>query len=708
MVDNQQHSATEKLEHHVDDIQAALLNLLRNTPSFEHAEKLISSLVEEMKVSLEELHVSDEELRQQNEELEAVGNALETERHHYHDLFDSAPIGYLVTDQNGLIRESNRAAAQMLNIDLKHIIGKPLALFVPEKEKSDFRQQLIQVSPLVNVKSWESHLQPRGSPEVRDVLFIVSQIKQQVNHEEVSNLRWLVHDISDRKRAEAAKLAQFFRETFEYAAVGIAHISPNNEWLRVNQRLCDMLGYSREALLNLSPGAVIHPDDKIIFMQIHRQLIRGALENATLEKRYLHKSGETVWVHLTLSAVHSASEGYAYTIAIVNDITERIRLIAAEREQRALAEALRETAMTITNSLDVQEVLHHILSTISRIVPQEAASTLLVEEKGLHIVKGWGYDNRFIPPLEEALKQLCVPNSETSIFDQAAITKQPVILSDWVDHSSWENIPEIRAIRSLICVPIISQNDVIGFLELHSSTPNFFTDYDGAHLQTFAAQAAIAIQNARAHEQALQLAAHEERERLARDLHDAVTQTLFTASLISESLLRMGKKKPERILPLLERLHMLNRGAIAEMRNLLTELRPDYLLKVPLSTQLYQLADAVKSRKKMDIQVIIRDDNPLPPEVQTAFYRIAQEALNNVVKHSHANKVEIGLHNQPYNVRLYLRDDGCGFDPTQNSSGIGMGTMRERAEAIQASFEVTSTKGEGTQVMINWSPKQKG
>src|SRR5205085_946636 len=158
------------------------------------------------------------------------------------------------------------------------------------------------------------------------------------------------------------------------------------------------------------------------------------------------------------------------------------------------------------------------------------------------------------------------------------------------------------------------------------------------------------------------LAALEERQRLARDLHDAVTQTLFTSSVISEALLRVDKDKPEKIWSHLNTLHTLNRGAMAEMRTLLIELRPEYMLKLPLTTQLQQLIDAVKSRKQIDIQLTINEDKgkSIPTEVQIVFYRIMQEALNNIVKHSGASEVEVVFNNLPMQIVLSISDNGVG------------------------------------------------
>jgi two-component system nitrate/nitrite sensor histidine kinase NarX len=597
-----------------------------------------------------------------------------------------------------------------LNIRVQYLIGKPFGIFIGEDQRVDFRLRLLDLTKGNTVRSWETRLFPRDASEARNVILTIAPIRiQEAGQEKVASLRWLLHDITERKRAEVEEREQYFRATFEQAGVGIGHVSSDGRWLQVNQKLCDILGYSREELIRATtPLSVSHPEDVATHQQLHRQLVSGELDTASIEKRYIHKNGSVVWANLTVSAVRSPTGEHDYNIDVIEDITQRKRIEAEERKQRALAETMRETALTLTSTLNFSEVLDHILEGLSRIVPLEAASVLLVEDQGPRIVRGWGYDEGLNPLLEVVLGDVCLPQTENRLFDEIVATKEPALLSEWTDHGKWEQVPAIQSIRSLICAPIIARDDVIGYLALHSSTPNFFTSQHSQHLQTFAAQAAVAIQNARAHEQAQMLAALEERQRLARDLHDAVTQTLFTASVISESLLRLGKDDPDVLMPHLEKLYMLNRGALAEMRNLLVELRPEYLLRLHLSTQLRQLADAVKGRKQIDVQVTIHEGKPIPSEAQVAMYRIAQEALNNVVKHSRASRVEVLLDNRADAVKLVIRDNGRGIKLKKADSGLGMETMRERAASIHASLDIASEAGKGTEVTVIWPRKEGG
>ena len=156
----------------------------------------------------------------------------------------------------------------------------------------------------------------------------------------------------------------------------------------------------------------------------------------------------------------------------------------------------------------------------------------------------------------------------------------------------------------------------------------------------------------------------------------------------------------------LEELRLLTRGALAEMRTLLVELRPNALAEVPLPTLLRQLSEALTGKTRLDIQFSSEGERKLPPDVQVAFYRIAQEALNNTVKHSKASQVVVMLRLNTQ-VRLSITDNGTGFDTTNLTPGhLGLKIMRERGETIGAKFNIYSKPGEGTQVTVTWQEEE--
>jgi signal transduction histidine kinase len=216
-------------------------------------------------------------------------------------------------------------------------------------------------------------------------------------------------------------------------------------------------------------------------------------------------------------------------------------------------------------------------------------------------------------------------------------------------------------------------------------------------------QLAIAIRNAQLYEKARELATIEERQRLARDLHDAVSQTLFSASLIAEVLPKIWEKRPEEGRKRLEEIRELTRGALAEMRTLLLELRPTVLAEADLSHLLRQLGESITGRSRIPVKVDIEGEVHPPPDVKVALYRVAQEALNNVAKHSGASCATLTLHSQDGRIELSVRDNGKGFNSSNiRPESLGLGFMQERAKSIGASLHVKSAVGEGTEVIALW------
>jgi signal transduction histidine kinase len=225
--------------------------------------------------------------------------------------------------------------------------------------------------------------------------------------------------------------------------------------------------------------------------------------------------------------------------------------------------------------------------------------------------------------------------------------------------------------------------------------------WDGAALlpSPMKDQQAKDAQTARAIEDAITA----ERNRLARELHDAVTQTLFAASLMAEVLPDLWDMDEVEARKSTEELRQLTRGALAEMRTLLFELRPAALSQARLCDLLKQLSEGVMGRQGLPIRLFVSGDCEIPADIKVEIYRIAQESLNNVVKYARATQVEINLRLEADQVHLEIKDNGIGFDPTSvKPTSLGLRIMRERAEAIHAQLHISSQPNSGTTVSLDW------
>jgi signal transduction histidine kinase len=196
-------------------------------------------------------------------------------------------------------------------------------------------------------------------------------------------------------------------------------------------------------------------------------------------------------------------------------------------------------------------------------------------------------------------------------------------------------------------------------------------------------------------------AAAAERTRLARDLHDAVSQTLFSASIIADVLPRLWDKNQDEGRRRLEEIRQLTRGALAEMRTLLFELRPAALADAELGYLLHQLAESITGRARIPVTVSVEGECNLQPEVKVALYRITQEALNNVAKHANANQARVNVSCKPGEVSLVIRDNGKGFDVgSVHPESLGLGIMRDRAKGIGAELTINGKIGAGSEVVV--------
>ena len=195
----------------------------------------------------------------------------------------------------------------------------------------------------------------------------------------------------------------------------------------------------------------------------------------------------------------------------------------------------------------------------------------------------------------------------------------------------------------------------------------------------------------------------EERTRLARDLHDAVSQTLFSTSLIAEVLPKLWERNKEDGLKKLEEVRQLTRGALAEMRTLLFELRPAALADADLNDLLRQLAESVIGRARVPVTLKIDGTREVPSDVKIVLYRIAQEALNNIAKHSGASQAQVSLRCQPHRITLQITDNGHGFDISKVATGsFGLNNMKERAAQIGAALQIDSKIDQGTEITVDW------
>ncbi len=382
------------------------------------------------------------------------------------------------------------------------------------------------------------------------------------------------------------------------------------------------------------------------------------------------------------------------------DITTRKLLEVAEMEQRVFAEALRDITTILSSTLDLEEVLERILESLDGLVEHDKASITLLDTSGARVVTQRTLLKR---DTQELVAQNLLEIADTTLLLRQVASQEAIIIDDLQQDAELSENAHKAHVFSYIGIPICWQEELIGFMNIFSGERHAYTQKDIDRLSAIAEQATIAIQNARLYQQSQDLATMQERQRLARDLHDSVSQSLFTCSAMAESALRRWDKDPDRARELLGEVHQLTITALSEMRILLLELRPDSLTKVGLKQLFEQYLQPIQSRRGFELALDIEEVPPLPAEVQIAFYRIVQEGLNNIDKHAKASHVSISVRDYIDHLKLMIKDNGTGFDrKAVNASSLGLNIMQERAAAINASLLIESVPDEGTQITLIW------
>ncbi|MCB0211298.1 MAG: PAS domain S-box protein [Anaerolineae bacterium] len=420
------------------------------------------------------------------------------------------------------------------------------------------------------------------------------------------------------------------------------------------------------------------------------------------EAYWLTRDGQKRLIAWSNTALLDDNGELEYIICTGIDITERRR--AEETLQKAYAEQEQILAVqqAVTSRLDLDAVLQMIAAAARRLTGARVSLLYLFEVDHLRLAVVSGTKDSDIPtdytlPLTGSTAGLSLQAGRPILVNET--TDDPRVYADLIDR---------LRLQRLVAVPLVSGQQPLGVLEV-ADKPEPFGPDDTQILAMLTPGAVIALENARLYAQSQRAAVLEERQRLARELHDAVTQTLFSASLIAEVLPEMWAQDPAQSRHMLQDLQQLSRGALAEMRTLLLELRPSALLEAKLGDLIHQLAEAFTGREGVPVAVELDRQDTFPSEMQVSLYRITQEALHNIAKHAGASRVIIHLRRTPTGsnplkrVSLEIRDDGCGFDPANvPPDHLGLGIMRERAESIGATFDIISQPGQGTQINVNW------
>ncbi len=632
-----------------------------------------------------------------------------------------------------------------------------------------------------SVQDFEHQIRTKGG-DVRDVL-VATQVV------EVNGTRYalsLVHDVTERRRAEEATRRQFERLitniSTEFINLESDQIDSGIE--RALGAIGQFIASDRSYVMLFSadgkrvdkihewcrPGAASHPsrprnqpveDLPVLISQLKQgQVVTIPSEDhfskgqAEQERTRPHAAStpslllvplvcrgqvvgqlgfdsvraKTAWSEDSLALLRIAGEIIVNALEhkrasealrkLVQDITEQ--KLAAQKlaeanqslEQRVAAHThalatLNAIAAHVGSSLNLNEIMAHALERMMELTDMEHGlayrvaggedGTTDAEPARLHVMAWRG----FPPDFADLGDGILLSASAAGV---AARQGEPMIwsLAELPTVSTIKERLASQRVQQVIAIPLMAKGRIVGSLNLSTNQSHTFLPEQLALLKTIGQQVGGAVENARLYEQVERSAQVAERSRLARELHDSITQSLYSMTLYAESAARMFTRgRQEEAVGRLRDLSNTAQEALREMRLLIFELHPPALER-GLAAALQARLESVEARCGVHAALQVEGKEALTGPLQAELYRIALEALNNVLKHAGAQSVHVHLVQDRAMVHLQIRDDGSGFDTATLSKrgGFGISGMRERARRIGGTLEITSTPGQGTSVIV--------
>lgn len=517
-------------------------------------------------------------------------------------------------------------------------------------------------------------------------------------------------DITERKRAEEEirQSEKRFSQVFHSSPIPIVLTTlADGRYIEVNDACLQLTGFTRaEVIGNTSIGINIwaNPADRLKLTQPLQT--SGSVRN--LESIIRTKTGELR--NVLFSAEVLELNNQPHILCFVYDITElkQTQQVLERRVSERTHElaALNEISVVVSRSLELKEILNAALTKAMGMMQMDVGSAYSLEDND--------------EPREEKLLLLAASQGLSSEFFQrvgsrrvrgtaiqvAAKARQPVVwlVADYPDPRVKQAL-EMEDVQQVINVPLFAKGRLVGAFNLGTHNPRTITPEEISLLSSIGQQIAVAVENANLYDQAEQTAASAERHRLSRELHDSVTQSLYSVTMYAEAAARLlVTGDVATATEHLRELRTTAQEALREMRLLIFELRPPALEKIGLAAALQARLEAVEVRGGMQTDLRVegeRDSKCLDRAAEDELYHIAQEALNNILKHSNAQHVWVHLQFTEAEVFLTIRDDGVGFTPTASGNGgLGLASLQERAEKLRATLEIESTPGGGTEVRV--------
>ncbi|HXU93256.1 MAG TPA: PAS domain S-box protein [Gallionella sp.] len=524
----------------------------------------------------------------------------------------------------------------------------------------------------------------------------------------------LARDISERKATEDALRAseERMRLFFERQLVGMAITSPEKGWLRVNQKICDMLGYTAEELARLSWAELTHPEDLPADEAQFERMLKGEIDSYTVEKRYIRKDGGVVHAALSIGCVRRADGAVDYVLALIEDVTERKHYEAELKAAKEMLEERNAELQAYKNELErrVEEQTAELRAEIAqRKQAEERLSAVAANVPGFIFTIRVDADGHTSFPFASPGVEDLFGVSPADIRRDAGILRARYHPDDLP--RVLELMEETERTLGLfrIEIRIANREHRYDWIEIRSTPkrlPDGGTEWHGIMLDITARRQAeldldasrVRLQREIAQRDAMR---EEERKRIALEVHDELGQILTGLKLHVSNLDRLCAAEASSLCEHVQDISQLTEQALKVARNITVVLRPveadvGIVPALELQASRFSAVTGISTLCSFPEESILLNER-----CTTALYRIVQELLTNVARHAQADRVDIGLFAEGADYVVKVRDNGIGFEPgARKQDSFGLEGIRERVLTLGGRFRIDSGAGKGTEITV--------
>ena len=699
-------------------------------------------------------------LEKHSQHLEEIVKALGESEKKYHQLVEGLQEGIWVIDKDAYTTFVNPRMAEMLGYTVDEMQGKHLFSFMDErgveicKRNLERRQQGIKeqhdfellrkdgtrvytsmgTSPIIDGEgsyvgalAGVADITERRQAEeaLRKAHDELERRVEERTAELVTANEELKREMEERERAEEAlgQSEHRYRTLFEESRDPVYITTHEGKFININQAGVDLFGYTREKLMGMNIRELYaHHEDRRKFQKVIER--QGSVRDYEVKFR---KNDGTELNCLLTSTVRRGDDGTVLGYqGIMRDITDRKR---AEEEQTRL-QRRQEALLRIARSTDAnyETLCDHILAEIMDMTQSRYAFFGFLN-KDESVMSLYAWSTEALEDCQIQRKPMNFPISEAGLWGDAVRERTTIIINDCqADHASKKGLPQGHVpLTRILVVPIFSYDRIVALAAV-ANKPSDYKEEDAEQIEGFATNVQVILERRKMEESLEQsekelrllssqllTAQEKERKRIAGEIHDGIGQSLTAIKFgVENALKQMDEGTAGTRAEPLEAVIPLTQEAIKEVRRIQTDLRPSLLDDLGILATISWFCrefQTIYSSIRIEKQITIQEDE-VPELLKTVIYRVLQEAMNNVAKHSKTNLVGLYLRKTDGQIELVIEDNGRGFDVENTLSlentkrGLGLSSMKERTELSRGAFSIESTKGNGTTVKAMWPSKE--